>query len=176
MERVLITKPQLDRRVEELGSAIARDYAGLEPVLVGVLRGVFCFMGDLMRQISLPLSVDFMSVSYYSGKGSEGGVRITKGPDIDVGGRHVVLVEDIVDTGLTLNYLVQYLQGLGPASVRVCALLDKQVRRFADVQLDYVGFQIPDEFVVGYGLDYLERYRNLPFVGVLKPEEQPGGE
>lgn len=173
VERVLITKPRLERRVAALGKTISQDYAGIQPVLVGVLRGVFCFMADLMRHITLPLSVDFMSVSYYGGADSDHGVRVTKGPDIDIKGRHVVLVEDIVDTGMTLNYLLGYLRELEPASLKVCALLDKQVRRLAEVEIGYVGFEIPDEFVVGYGLDHLERYRNLPFIGVLKPTEQP---
>ena len=128
------------------------------PVLLGVLRGVFCFMADLMREITLPLSMDFMSVSYYGGNGNaleNGAVQVKKGPDIPIEGRHVVLVEDIVDTGMTLNYLLRYLHSLNPADVKVCALLDKKVRRLVDVKLDYVGFEIADEFVVGYGLDYL---------------------
>lgn len=173
VERVLFNKPQIERRVSELGRAISRDYAGEQPVLLGVLRGVFCFMGDLMRQITLPLSVDFMSASYYGGNSEGGGVRVTKGPDINIAGRHVLLVEDIVDTGMTLNYLLRYLQGLKPASLKVCALLDKRVRRLTDVKLDYVGFEVPDEFLVGYGLDYLEKYRNMPFIGILRPGEQP---
>lgn len=173
VEKVLFTRPEIERRVAELGSAITRDYAGQEIVLVGVLRGVFCFMADLMRHIPLSTSVDFMSISHYSGSGGEGGARITKGPDVDMGGKHVVLVEDIVDTGMTLNYLLRYLQEQGPASLKVCALLDKRARRLADVRVDYVGFEAPDEFLVGYGLDYLERYRNLPFIGILRPKELP---
>ena len=174
VEWVLFTKPQLERRVAELGRAISRDSAGDHLVLVGVLRGVFCFMADLMRQITLPLSVDFMSVSHYGGSSdNNGGVHVTKGPDIDVEGRNVLLVEDIVDTGMTLNYLLRYLQLLKPASLKVAALLDKRVRRLADVKLDYVGFEVPDEFLVGYGLDYLEKYRNMPFIGILRPGEQP---
>ena len=175
VERVLFAKPQIDRRVRQIGKAISRDHKGKQPVLLGVLRGVFCFMADLMREITLPLSMDFMSVSYYGGNGNgteNGGVQVKKGPDISIEGRHVVLVEDIVDTGMTLNYLLRYLQSLNPASLKVCALLDKRVRRLVEVKLDYVGFEIPDEFVVGYGLDYLEKYRNLPFIGILKPGEQ----
>ena len=175
VERVLFAKPQIDRRVRQIGKAISRDHKGKQPVLLGVLRGVFCFMADLMREITLPLSMDFMSVSYYGGNGNgpeNGGVQVKKGPDISIEGRHVVLVEDIVDTGMTLNYLLRYLQSLNPASLKVCALLDKKVRRIVDVKLDYVGFEIPDEFVVGYGLDYLEKYRNLPFIGILRPGEQ----
>ena len=175
VERVLFAKPQIERRVRQIGKAISRDHKGKQPVLIGVLRGVFCFMADLMREITLPLSMDFMSVSYYGGNGNDpgnGAVQVKKGPDISIEGRHVVLVEDIVDTGMTLNYLLRYLQSLNPASLRVCALLDKKVRRLVDVKLDYVGFEIPDEFVVGYGLDYLEKYRNLPFIGILRPGEQ----
>ena len=174
VERVLFTKPQIDRRVTEMGRTISQDYANQDLVLIGVLRGVFCFMADLMRQITLPLSVDFMSVSYYGGnQAEEGNARITKGPDVAVAGRHVLLVEDIVDTGMTLGYLMRYLQAQGPASVKVCTLLDKPVRRITDVKLDYVGFEAPDEFLVGYGLDYLERYRNMPFIGILRPGESP---
>ena len=175
VERVLFTKPQIERRVRQIGKAISRDHKGKHPVLLGVLRGVFCFMADLMREITLPLSMDFMSVSYYGGNGNasgNGAVQVKKGPDVPIEGRHVVLVEDIVDTGMTLNYLLRYLHSLNPADVKVCALLDKKVRRLVDVKLDYVGFEIEDEFVVGYGLDYLEKYRNLPFIGILKPGEQ----
>ena len=175
VERVLFNKPQIERRVRQIGKAISRDHKGKQPVLLGVLRGVFCFMADLMREITLPMSMDFMSVSYYGGNGNgseNGAVQVKKGPDISIEGRHVVLVEDIVDTGMTLNYLLRYLQSLNPAGLKVCALLDKKVRRIVDVKLDYVGFEIPDEFVVGYGLDYLEKYRNLPFIGILKPGEQ----
>ena len=171
IEQVLFTKPQIERRVAELGRQVSKDYAGEQPVLVGVLRGVICFMSDLMRQTSLPLSIDLMSISYFSGtEGSE--VRITKDLDIDLEGRHVLLVEDIVDTGMTLKYLLQNLAMRHPASIKVCALLDKRIRRLVDVKLDYVGFEVPDEFLVGYGLDHLEKYRNLPFIGILKPGEQ----
>jgi len=174
VERVLFTKPQIDRRIAEMGRAISKDYPGEQLVLLGVLRGVFCFMADLMRQITLPLSVDFMSLSYYgSNHGDDPNAHITKGSDIDIKGRHVLLVEDIVDTGMTLSYLLRYLQGQEPASLKVCALLDKTVRRLTDVKLDYVGFEAPDEFLVGYGLDYMEKYRNMPFIGILRPGEQP---
>ena len=172
IERVLITKPQIERRVAELGRQISADYEGEQPVLLGVLRGVACFMSDLMRQITLPLSIDFMSISTFDGSDGSG-VRITKDLDIDLKGRHVLLVEDIVDTGMTLNYLLHNLTSRGTASLKVCTLLDKQIRRLADFKLDYVGFEVPDEFLVGYGLDYLEKYRNLPFIGILKPGEQP---
>ena len=168
IERVLYTTNQLQKRVAELGRQISEDYAGEHPVLIGVLRGVLCFMADLMQQISLPLSLDFMAISHYGP--SEVGVKITKDLDLDISGRHVLMVEDIVDTGMTLNYLLNYLAGRRPASLNVCTLLDKRIRRLVDVPLKYVGFEVPDEFMVGYGLDYLEKYRNLPFVGVLKPE------
>lgn len=175
---VLYSKGQIEQRVGELGREISRNHEGQPLLLVGVLRGVFCFMADLMRQITLPLSMDFMSVSYYSGEGSgedgkNGGVHVTKGTDIDIAGKHVLLVEDIVDTGMTLNYLMRYLESQKPANLEVCALLDKRVRRIVDVKLNYVGFEIPDEFIVGYGLDYMERYRNLPYIGILRPGEQP---
>lgn len=174
LHSVLFTKPQIDHRVIEIGRSISQDYGGQELVLVGVLRGVFCFMADLMRQVTLPLAVDFMSVSYYQSNHEDATtIQITKGPDIDIKGKHVLLIEDIVDTGMTLNYLVRYLQLSSPASLKVCALLDKRVRRITDVKLDYVGFEAPDDFLVGYGLDYLEQYRNMPFIGILKFGEQP---
>lgn len=170
IERVLFSTNAIQKRVAELGRQISQDYKGKEPVLVGVLRGVLCFMADLMRAISLPVSVDLMAISYY-GKGE--GVRITKDLDLDIRGRDVLLVEDIVDTGMTLHFILRYLESRGPSSLRVCALLDKRVRRIADVPIHYVGFEVPDEFLVGYGLDYLEKYRNLPFIGILKPEAPP---
>ena len=169
VERVLISVGELEQRVTDLGQQISQDYAGIEPVLIGVLKGVVPFMSDLMRHISLPLSMELMAVSYYSGDAE--GVRITKDLDRDIRDSHVLMVEDIVDTGMTLNYLLNYLQTRQPASLKVCTLLDKRIRRLIDVPLEYVGFEVPDEFVVGYGLDYLEKYRNLPFIGILKPEE-----
>jgi hypoxanthine phosphoribosyltransferase len=169
IERVLITPSQLERRIGELGAQISRDYSGRAPVLVGVLKGVLCFMADLMRHMSLPVSVDFMSISSYEGD-SKGAVKIIKDLDQGITEQHVLLVEDIVDTGMTLNRVLEHLWSRRPASLKVCALLDKRARRLVDVPLDYVGFEIPDEFVIGYGLDYRQRYRNLPFVGVLKPE------
>jgi len=169
IERVLVSVGELEQRVTDLGQRISQDYAGTEPVLIGVLKGVVPFMSDLMRHISLPLSVELMSVSYYSGDAE--GVRITKDLDRDIKGCHVIMVEDIVDTGMTLNYLLNYLLTRQPASLKVCTLLDKRVRRLVDVSLEYVGFEVPDEFVVGYGLDYMEKYRNLPFIGILKPQE-----
>ncbi len=169
IDRVLFTTDQIRTRVSELGRQISEDYVGKQPVLLGVLRGMLCFMADLMREISLPLSMDFMAISHYSG-GDEPAVRITKDLDMNISGCDVLLVEDIVDTGMTLNYLLNYLSSKNPASLKVCTLLDKKVRRLVDIDLAYVGFETPDEFVVGYGLDYLDKYRNLPFIGILRPE------
>ena len=168
ISRVLYTERQIQQRVQELGRTISRDYAGRRPVLIGVQRGMVCFIADIMRQISLPARMDFMAISHYSGEHGPD-IRITKGLDLDVSGSDVLLVEDIVDTGMTLNWLIAQLRSLRPASVEVCALLDKRARRIADVDIKYVGFNVPDEFLVGYGLDYLESYRNLPFIGVLRP-------
>ncbi len=170
IDRVLIPAEDVERRVQELGRQISLDYMGTQPVLVGVLNGVVCFMSDLMRQISLPVSTEFMSISRFDGH--EGGVKITKDLDRDITRQHVLMVEDIIDTGITLNYLLNYLRTRNPASIKVCTLLDKRARRLVEVPVEYVGFEIPDEFVVGYGLDYLEKYRNLPFIGVLKPEDK----
>lgn len=169
IQRVLFSQNQIQKRVRELGRQISRDYKGKSPLLIGVLKGVICFMADLMRHISLPTSVDFLAISYYGGSDS-GSVRITKDLDRDIAGQDVLMIEDIVDTGMTLNYILHYLSGRNPASLRVCALLDKRVRRLVNLSLDYVGFEVPDEFVVGYGLDYQGEYRNLPFIGVLTPE------
>ena len=169
IDRVLFTAPQIERRVAQMGRRISRDYKGKEPVLVGVLRGMLCFMADLMREIALPVEVEFMATSSYRGE-DQSSVRITKDLDVGITGRDVVLVEDIVDSGMTLNYLVNYLRSKGPATLEVCALLDKRARRIVDVPVKYVGFEVPDEFVVGYGLDYWEKYRNLPFIGTLKPD------
>jgi hypoxanthine phosphoribosyltransferase len=155
--------------VEELGKLLSADYAQRQPVLVGVQRGMVCFMADLMRKITLPVMMDFMSISHYGGADGDG-LKITKDLDIELDDLDVVLVEDIVDTGMTLNYLINHLRSKGAASVEVCTLLDKRARRIVDVPIKYVGFEVPDEFLVGYGLDYLEKYRNLPFIGVLKPD------
>ena len=172
IDRVLLETSQITARTAELGREISRDYRGKKPVLVGVLRGVICFMADLMRQISVPMSVDFMSISYYGNGDST--VKITKDLDMELENRHVLMVEDIVDTGMTLRYLLNYLRQKNPASLEVCTLLDKRARRLTDSTLKYVGFEIPDEFVVGYGLDYMEEYRNLPFIGILRPDEGDG--
>jgi hypoxanthine phosphoribosyltransferase len=170
IDRVLIGGEMLQARIGELGRQITTDYAGRDLVLVGVLKGAVMFMVDLARQIDLPLEIDFMATSSYGqSTESSGVVRILKDLDRSIAGRDILIVEDIVDTGLTLKYLIELLSDRGPRTVRVCALIDKQKARKADVDLEYVGFRIPDEFVVGYGLDYSEIYRNLPYVGVLKP-------
>ncbi len=167
---VLYSERRIGQKVEELGKALSSDYADRQPVLVGVQRGMVCFMADLMRHISLPIRMDFMSISRYAGE-SGPDIRITKALDIDLEGADVILVEDIVDTGMTLNWLTGYLRSLSPSSVEVCALLDKRARRITDVDIKYIGLDAPDEFLVGYGLDYMEAYRNLPFIAALSPEE-----
>jgi len=169
---ILLTEAEIAAKTAELGRRISEDYAGRNLTLVSVLKGSLPFMADLMRQISLPLRIDLMEVSSYGGTATEssGLVRIMKDLSASIADEDVLLVEDIIDTGLTLNYLVRYLRGKSPASLRICTLLDKPARRLVDIPVDYVGFEIPDQFVVGYGLDYAERYRNLRFVGVLRPE------
>jgi bifunctional protein TilS/HprT len=169
-EQVMFSTEQVQQRVRELGKQITEDYAGQEPVLIGVLRGVVVFMADLMRQIDLPMQIEFMEISHY-GEEREEAIEVLRDVGTDIQGRPVIVIEDIVDTGLTLRYLLEHLQDKKPSSVTVCCLLDKSVRRMAQVPLGYVGFEIPDEFVIGYGLDYGGRYRNLPHIGVLKPQE-----
>jgi hypoxanthine phosphoribosyltransferase len=169
--KVLITETDLKARVKELGEAISRDYEGKRPLLVSVLKGSVVFMADLLREIKIDCEIDFMSVSSYGrGQKSSGVVRILKDLDNDITGRHVIVIEDILDSGLTLSYILELLKTRNAASIKLCALLDKPDRRVVDVAVDYTGFKIPDEFVVGYGLDYGEKYRNLPYIGVLKPE------
>lgn len=171
IEEVFLTADEIDRRVNELGQLISTDYVGKNPLLVGALKGVMCFMSDLTRAIPIPMEVDFMAVSSYSNEARDRGVvRVIKDLDVSIMDRHVIFVEDVVDTGLTLNYLMKSLRSRGPASLEVCALFNKPTRRLIDVPIRYKGFDLPDYFVVGYGLDYDERYRNLPFVGILKPE------
>lgn len=172
IERVLLTASKIQQRIGQLGAQISRDYVGKEPVLVGVLRGVMCFMADLARNISVPSAIDFLAISSYEGNGSNA-VRILKDLDENIKGRDVLLVEDIVDTGMTLNHVIDYLNTKRPASVKVCTLLDKRARRIVNVPLDYVAFEVPDEFVVGYGLDFHQRFRNLPFIAVLKHQLLP---
>ena len=175
IERVLFTEEALRARVGELAQQINRDLAGKEPVLISVLRGSFIFMADLVRAIELPCRVDFMAVSSYgSGTTSSGQVKITKDLSESIEGRDVLVVEDILDSGNTLSYLLKLLQARRPASIRLCTLLDKPSRRTKPIQADYVGFQVEDLFVVGYGLDYAERYRNLSYIGILKPRVYEG--
>ena len=171
VERILITSEEIGARVRELGQQITNDYAGKDILMIGVLRGAVIFMSDLARAIKRPIDIDFMAISSYGlSTNSSGVVRILKDLDEVVQGRHLLIVEDIIDSGLTLNYLVENLKSRKPASVRICTLLSKPDRRKVDVQVDYNGFIIPDYFVVGYGLDYAGKYRNLPFIGILKPE------
>ena len=170
IERVLFTEEELKARVAEIAARIDKDYAGKEPMLISVLRGSFIFMADLARAITLPCTVDFMAVSSYgSGTTSSGQVKITKDLSESIEGRDIIVVEDILDSGNTLSYLFQLLQARHPASVRLCTLLDKPSRRTKAVTADYTGFTVDDLFVVGYGLDYAEKYRNLPYIGILKP-------
>ncbi|MBI2934713.1 MAG: hypoxanthine phosphoribosyltransferase [Chloroflexi bacterium] len=166
---VLLPAQQIQKRVQELGREISIDYAEKKPMLIGVLKGVICFFSDLMRHISVPVSVDFLAISYFA-EDKSGPIRITKDLERPIAGRDLLIIEDIVDTGMTLHYLINYLQARQPASINVCSLLDKRVRRLVDTPLKYVGFEIPDEFVVGYGLDYRGQYRNLPFIAELQPE------
>ncbi len=171
LSRVLIGEEELRTRVCELGAQISRDYAGRDLLLVGVLRGVLVFMADLLRAITIPVSVDLISISSYGPSvETHGVVRLTKDLEESIQGRHVLFVEDVIDTGLTLAYLLRTLRARGPASLKVCVLLDKRAHRLIDVEVDYRGFELRDEYVVGYGLDHRQRYRNLPVIGVLKPE------
>ena len=170
IERVLISEEELEAAVAKIGRQISEDYRGKEPIFVGVLKGCFIFMADLMRHVDIDCSMDFMAVSSYSGTTSTGAVKINKDLSEIIEGRHLILVEDILDSGVTLNYLKNYLMVRKPASIAIATLMDKPARRKADIYADYSCFEIPDAFVVGYGLDYNERYRNLPYIGVLKPE------
>ena len=172
IKTVLVSEEQLKAKVAELGAQISRDYAGKNLVLVSILKGSVVFMADLMRAVSIPCNIDFMVVSSYGGSNTttSGLVKIIKDLDGDLSGKDVLIVEDILDTGVTLSNLVPMLKMRNPNSVKICTILDKPSRRKANIQPDYEGFQVPYEFVVGYGLDYDEKYRNLPYVGVLKPE------
>jgi hypoxanthine phosphoribosyltransferase len=169
IQEILISEDQIMERVRELGEDISADYASLNPLLIGVLKGVVFFIADLLRAIFIPVEVDFMAVSSYSPEVSDQGlVRLVKDLEIPIMGRHVLFIEDVVDTGLTLNYLLRNLSMRSPASLEVCALFNKPKHRLIDIPLKYVGFDLPDRFVVGYGLDYRERYRNLRYIGLLK--------
>lgn len=175
IQQILYSEEQLSARISELADQINRDYAGKAPMLISVLRGSYVFMADLTRKIVLPCTVDFMSVSSYGrGTKSSGQVQITKDLSDDIEGQDIIVVEDILDSGNTLSYLLELLKARKPASIKLCTLLDKPDRRVKDVRVDYVGFTIPDEFVVGYGLDYAEKYRNLPYIGILKPRVYGG--
>ena len=165
--KILFSTRQIQSRVNRLGTEISNDYKGLKPVLVGVQRGMICFMADLMRKISLPVEIDFMTISPYSGDNTLS-VDISKDLEMDVSGKDLILVEDIIDTGMTLSFLKQHLISKKTNSLQICTLLDKKVRRLVETDIRYIGFDVPDEFLVGYGLDYKEKYRNLPFIGVLK--------
>lgn len=167
--KVLLSEKEVDARIQAIGDEISRDYAGRQVHLICVLKGGSFFMCELAKRITVPVSLDFMSVSSYGGDTkSSGVVKIIKDLDESVKGKDVIVVEDIVDSGRTLNYLMEMLKSRGPASLRLCTLLDKPDRRVVDVRVDYTGFQIPDKFVVGYGLDYNQKYRNLPFIGVVE--------
>jgi len=165
---VLVSEQEIQAKVAQLGQRISQNYAGEEILLIGLLRGAIVFVSDLMRAISIPVRLDFIGISSYGVSTESGAVRLVMDLETDIAGRHVLVVEDIVDTGKTLSYLLENLKARQPASLRVCALLDKPERRTVPIDIDYVGFEIPDKFVVGYGLDFAEGYRNLPFVGVLK--------
>ncbi len=167
---VLFSEAQIQRKVKQIGRQISLDYAGKDVLLIGILKGMFCFMADLMRYITIPVSVDFMGISHYNGDKS-GAVKITKDLEEDISGKDVIMVEDIIDTGMTLNYVLDYLLTRSPTSLRVCTLLDKRIRRLSDIPLKYVGFEVPDKFVVGYGLDFNNKYRNLPFIGILDSKQ-----
>jgi hypoxanthine phosphoribosyltransferase len=171
VEAVLIDEETLQNRIAELGAEVTADYRGRDPLLIGVLKGAVFFMADLMRHVEVPCEVDFMAISSYgAGVDSSGVVRILKDLDMSIEGRNVLIVEDIIDSGLTLSYLIRMLEAREPGSLEVCALMTKPERREIDVPVRYVGFEIPNRFVVGYGLDFAQRYRNLPYVGVLRDE------
>jgi hypoxanthine phosphoribosyltransferase len=169
--RILIDSQTIEKKVSEMGQRISADYKGKDPVLICILKGALIFTSDLLRQVSIPITLDFIAISSYGvGTSSSGVVRILKDLDSPIEGRHVLIIEDIVDSGLTLSYLCSNLKSRHPASLKTAVLLDKPARREIEFSPDYLGFSIPDKFVVGYGLDYAEKYRNLPFIGVLKPE------
>lgn len=171
LEKVLVSEEQLKKRIAEIAKEISEDYAGKEPVMVAVLKGSVMFFTDLVRQLDLPVTLDFMAISSYgAGVASSGEVKIIKDIDGKIGGKDVIIVEDIVDSGYSMNCLLKLFATRSPRSVRVCALLDKPSRREIPVQIDYAGFEIENEFVVGYGLDYAGKYRNIPYIGVLKKE------
>ena len=172
IKEIMLTEEQIQTKVKELAKQLSIDYAGKDPVFVGVLKGVVIFFADMVRNIDIPCEIDFMSISSYSGTTSTGRTEVRKDVSVDIKGRHVVILEDIFDTGTSLTYTVNHLMNKQPASLKVCTFLDKPERRRPGITLkpDYVGYTIPNEFVVGYGLDFNEHYRNLPYIGILKPE------
>lgn len=172
MEKILLSEEQLQTRIKELAEQLNKEYADKDPIFVGVLKGVVMFFGDMVKRINVPCQIDFMWISSYSGTNSSGTMTVKRDVSADIKGRHVVILEDIFDTGTSLDYTYKHLLAKEPASLKVCTLLDKPERRKPGITLqpDYTGFVIPNEFVVGYGLDFNEHYRNLPYVGVLKPE------
>lgn len=175
IQEVLFSEAQLDAKVSELGARISKDYEGKNPLIVSVLKGSYVFMADLTRKITIPCNIDFMAVSSYgNGTKTTGEVQIIKDIGSKIDGRDLIIVEDILDSGVTLSFLMKILKARGANSIRLCTLLSKPERRKVDVSIDYLGFEIPDEFVVGYGLDYAEKYRNLPYIGILKPEVYGG--
>ena len=172
IEKVLVSREEIQAKVQEMAAKISEEYADKDPVFVGVLKGVVIFFADMVREISIPCEIDFMCLSSYGGTNSTGNVMVKKDLSVDIKGRHVLILEDIYDTGRSLDFTYKYLMSKEPASLKICTLLDKPERRVEGITLqpEYVGFTIPNEFVVGYGLDFDEHYRNLPYVGVLKPE------
>ena len=171
IKEVLLTESDLANKISQIGKSISKDYEGRELILIGVLKGSVMFMADLMKKIEIPCSMDFMAVSSYGNSTkSTGVVRILKDLDFEIEGKDVLIVEDIIDTGVTLKYLVEYLKARKPNSLEICSLLNKQDRRKVDISAKYIGFEVPDFFLVGFGLDYAEKYRNLPFIGILKEE------
>ncbi|NLI89707.1 MAG: hypoxanthine phosphoribosyltransferase [Epulopiscium sp.] len=169
IEKILISEDEISRKTKEIGRQISKEYKGKEVLVVGILKGSSVFMSDLIREIDIPLQIDYMVVSSYgTSTQSSGVVRIEKDLQHSIEGKHIIIVEDIVDTGLTLAYIKKILTGRNPSSIKICTLLDKPARREKNVDIDYAGFEVPDEFIVGYGIDYAEYYRNLPFIGALK--------
>ncbi|MFC5452634.1 hypoxanthine phosphoribosyltransferase [Paenibacillus aestuarii] len=171
IQEVLFSEEQIQNKIKELGDQLSTEYEGKNPLVICVLKGAFIFMADLVKQIKVPLEIDFMAVSSYGASTkSSGVVKIIKDLDVPVEGRHILIVEDIIDSGLTLTYLIDVLERRNAKSISVVALFNKPARRTVELEPDYTGYELPDEFVVGYGLDYAEKYRNLPFIGILKPE------
>ncbi len=171
LKEIILNEEEISQIVQELGEKISKDYEGKEIIVIGILKGAILFLSDLVRYIKVPVTFDFMAVSSYGDSvNSSGAVRFLKDLDTSIENKHVLIVEDIVDTGLTFNYLLDNLRSRKPASLKTCTLLDKPSRRKIDVQVDYKGKEVPDEFLVGYGLDYAEKYRNLPYIAILKPE------